>query len=79
MIHVPINVKSPNNNNKWKMGFNSAFEGLTDKIIVLLSTFPVGIPSHHIWNGGSCCDNGFFAGKGIFFYLVSERKSVQFV
>jgi len=28
-MHVPINVKSPNNTSKWQMGFNSAFKGLT--------------------------------------------------
>jgi hypothetical protein len=28
MMHVPINVKSPNNISKWQMGFNSAFKGL---------------------------------------------------
>jgi hypothetical protein len=27
-MHGPINVKSPNNTSKWKMGFNSAFKGL---------------------------------------------------
>jgi hypothetical protein len=27
-MHVPIKVKSPNNINKWQMGFNSAFKGL---------------------------------------------------
>jgi hypothetical protein len=27
-MHGPINVKSPNNNSKWQMGFNSAFKGL---------------------------------------------------
>jgi hypothetical protein len=27
-IHGPINVKFPNNINKWQMGFNSAFKGL---------------------------------------------------
>jgi hypothetical protein len=27
-MHVPINVKSPNNTSKWQMGFNSAFKGL---------------------------------------------------
>jgi hypothetical protein len=39
-MHVPINVKSPNNISKWQMGFNSAFKGLkhlkdmcADKII----------------------------------------------
>jgi hypothetical protein len=28
-MHLPINVKSPNNISKWHMGFNSAFKGLT--------------------------------------------------
>jgi hypothetical protein len=28
-MHVPINVKSPNNISKWQIGFNSAFKGLT--------------------------------------------------
>jgi hypothetical protein len=28
MMHVPINVKSPNNISKWQTGFNSAFKGL---------------------------------------------------
>ena len=27
-MHVPINVKSPNNISEWQMGFNSAFKGL---------------------------------------------------
>jgi hypothetical protein len=27
-MHGHINVKSPNNTNKWQMGFNSAFKGL---------------------------------------------------
>ena len=27
-MHVPLNVKSPNNISKWQMGFNSAFKGL---------------------------------------------------
>jgi hypothetical protein len=30
MMHGPINLKSPNNINKWQMGFNSAFKGLTN-------------------------------------------------
>jgi hypothetical protein len=29
-MHGPINVKSPNDINKWQMGFNSEFKGLTD-------------------------------------------------
>jgi hypothetical protein len=28
-MHLPINVKSPNNISKWQIGFNSAFKGLT--------------------------------------------------
>jgi hypothetical protein len=27
-MHLPINVKSPNNISKWQVGFNSAFKGL---------------------------------------------------
>jgi hypothetical protein len=27
-MHLPINVKSPNNISKWQMGFNSTFKGL---------------------------------------------------
>jgi hypothetical protein len=27
-MHLPINVKSPNNISKWHMGINSAFKGL---------------------------------------------------
>jgi hypothetical protein len=35
-MHVPINVKSPNNISKWQMGFNTAFKGLkqTDAVTV---------------------------------------------
>jgi hypothetical protein len=32
-MHVPINVKSPNNISKWQMGFNSAFKGLILKAL----------------------------------------------
>jgi hypothetical protein len=28
-MHLPINVKSPNNISKWQVGFNSAFEALS--------------------------------------------------
>jgi hypothetical protein len=28
-MHLPINVKSPNNTSKWQMRFNSAFKGLS--------------------------------------------------
>ena len=32
-MHVPINVKSPNNISKWQMGFNSAFKGLSTDVL----------------------------------------------
>jgi hypothetical protein len=28
-MHLPMNVKSPNNISKWQMEFNSAFKGLS--------------------------------------------------
>ena len=31
-MHVPINVKSPNNISEWQMGFNSAFKGLMSSL-----------------------------------------------
>jgi hypothetical protein len=31
-MHVPINVKSPNNISKWQMGFNSAFKRLIGRL-----------------------------------------------
>jgi hypothetical protein len=34
-MHGPINVKSPNNNCKWQMGFNSAFKGLISLHVAL--------------------------------------------
>jgi hypothetical protein len=37
-MHLPINVKSPNNINKWQMGFNSAFKGLIFLILVSSKT-----------------------------------------
>ena len=40
-MHVPTNVKSPNNISEWQMGFNSAFKGL----IVYLTTLPVYHPA----------------------------------
>jgi hypothetical protein len=36
-MHEPINVKSPNNTNKWQMGFNSVFEGLSTGLVGLQS------------------------------------------
>jgi hypothetical protein len=31
-MHLPINVKSPNNITNWQMRFNSAFKGLKVKV-----------------------------------------------
>jgi hypothetical protein len=47
-MHVPINVKSPNNISKWQMGFNSAFKGLRANG----SARPVSYPHHTFC--GSC-------------------------
>jgi hypothetical protein len=39
-MHVPINVKFPNNISKWQMGFNSAFKELSREYLV------ARLPSH---------------------------------
>jgi hypothetical protein len=44
-MHLPINVKSPNNIRKWHMGFNSAFKGLIKAVKTILNTAVVEIPS----------------------------------
>jgi hypothetical protein len=36
MMHVLINVKSPNNISKWQMGFNSAFKGLNVYFVIFV-------------------------------------------
>jgi hypothetical protein len=43
-MHLPINVKSPNNISKWQVGFNSAFKGLKDqcfwaRVLILNSVY----------------------------------------
>jgi archaellum biogenesis protein FlaJ (TadC family) len=35
-MHLPINVKSPNNISKWQIGFNSAFKGLMFVIVMIM-------------------------------------------
>jgi hypothetical protein len=40
-MHLPINVKSPNNISKWQMGFNSAFKGLSSPKINIANCSPV--------------------------------------
>jgi hypothetical protein len=37
-MHGPINVKSPNNNRKWQMGFNSTFKGLKGNVEIMVET-----------------------------------------
>ena len=40
-MHVPINVKSPNNISEWQMGLNSAFKGLRKAPInIVMSVCP---------------------------------------
>jgi hypothetical protein len=41
-MHVPINVKSPNNISKWQIGFNSAFKGLNLHITITKPTVKYG-------------------------------------
>jgi hypothetical protein len=36
-MHGPINVKSPNNTSKWRMGFNSAFKRLNPNVTTIMS------------------------------------------
>ena len=38
-MHVPINVKSPNNISEWQMGFNSAFKGLIYYLLTYLLSY----------------------------------------
>jgi hypothetical protein len=35
-MHGPINVKYPNNTSKWQMGFNSAFKGSMNQLVLRL-------------------------------------------
>jgi hypothetical protein len=39
-MHLPINVKSPNNISKWQMGINSAFKGLIQPFVLVFSLRP---------------------------------------
>jgi hypothetical protein len=38
-MHLPINVKSPNNISKWQMGFNSAFKGLKYSVLIFVEKY----------------------------------------
>jgi hypothetical protein len=38
-MHLPINVKSPNNISKWHMGINSAFKGLKERVLQYMEVF----------------------------------------
>ena len=51
-MHGPINVKSPNNTNKWQMGFNSAFKGFnrTEAYILLISKLYASILHIYIYD-----------------------------
>jgi hypothetical protein len=57
-MHVPINVKSPNNTSKWQMGFNSAFKGLNPHQCALLDYNCIRLlvcPSFSLSVGSSVC------------------------
>jgi hypothetical protein len=53
-MHVSINVKSPNNINKWQMGFNSGFKGLTERHEALEVVGVSGVQNwfDNMWTGG---------------------------
>jgi hypothetical protein len=42
-MHGPIKVKSPNNTNKWQMGFNSAFKGLITTVGLTLEIITIDL------------------------------------
>jgi hypothetical protein len=49
-MHLPINVKSPNNISKWHMGISSAFKGLIlylyIKLFLQLLHYGISISAH---------------------------------
>jgi hypothetical protein len=47
-MHVPINVKSPNNLSEWQMGFNSAFKGLRVRNDIKIERIMKSVPHKHI-------------------------------
>jgi hypothetical protein len=42
-MHLPINVKFPNNINEWQMGFNLAFKGLRYTFVILVHSLVFGV------------------------------------
>jgi hypothetical protein len=56
-MHLPINVKSPNNISKWQMGINSAFKGLIAVCLFILHDEEVAGSSQtsgHIYQTAQC-------------------------
>jgi len=59
-MHVPINIKSPNNISEWQMGFNSAFKGLkhyiaTAKIFLACVCGECVSRLPHLWCASKSC------------------------
>jgi hypothetical protein len=46
-MHLPINVKSPNNISKWQMGFNSAFKALISFLNNVKSSEYIKVALHY--------------------------------
>jgi hypothetical protein len=42
-MHLPINVKSPNNISNWQMEFNSAFK----RLIIIIIIININTPGRH--------------------------------
>jgi hypothetical protein len=78
-MHVPINVKSPNNTSKWQMEFNSAFKGLSC-VWRTLSYLKPCIPL----SGASCSTVGWgtalHAGRSrVWFLMVSLEFFIDII
>jgi len=49
-MHVPINVKSPNNISEWQMGFNSTFKRLTKNVFAFFHILHLHVQHNTINN-----------------------------
>jgi hypothetical protein len=58
-MHGPINVKFPNNISKWHMGFNSAFKGLINIVLIghLCTGCPTTYQTQHFFNNSNTNDD----------------------
>jgi hypothetical protein len=77
-MHLPINVKSPNNISKWQMGFNSAFKGLIVLVAVSFTALYVAkIPLPFLY---FCCKilRGSVVGRESDIELILMKVFIKF-